>query len=401
MKIIFTIFRKELIDTLRDKRTLITMVAIPLLVFPLVINGVTKIQSSQSAKERAKTITVGVVNQTEGSTFLEKLKARDDIEVVEVNGAGEFKADSLMFREMMVNESVDAVLSFSSDYQSQLNGQGTGTAHLFYQGTEEEAEGRIYRIFKEYKEEMLSNRLAVSSLPETFVTPVQLEEIDTSSDQEKIGKFAGGVLPYIFVIFSFIGCMYPVIDLFTGEKERGTIETILTAPVQRWQILVGKMMVVVTTGLLTAALALTGIFGSILILDVGQGLEEVAKEILSDGFVFKVLAMILPLTVFFAGILIPVAIYAKTFKEAQSIITPMNIMVILPVVLGFLPGIELSASTALVPVLNITLCTKQMIAGTLDPTLFVMVIGSLLLYAAVAVFLSFRQFGKEGNVLRA
>jgi len=106
-----------------------------------------------------------------------------------------------------------------------------------------------------------------------------------------------------------------------------------------------------------------------------------------------------PLTVFFAGLLIPIAIYAKSFKEAQSIITPLNFIVILPAVIGFLPQIELNTITALIPIVNIVLATKELMAGTLNYAYLFLSICSMFIFAAAAVFLSYRRFENESNIL--
>jgi sodium transport system permease protein len=111
------------------------------------------------------------------------------------------------------------------------------------------------------------------------------------------------------------------------------------------------------------------------------------------------LALLLPLVVFFAGVMIPIAIYAKSFKEAQSIITPLNIIMVLPAMIGFFPGIELDLGTAFIPVINVVLATKELIAGTLSIGYFLSVFSVMLLIAGLAVMLSYRQFGKEQNIL--
>jgi sodium transport system permease protein len=216
-----------------------------------------------------------------------------------------------------------------------------------------------------------------------------------------IGKMAGGFLPYIFIAFGFIGCMYPAIDLFTGEKERGTIETLLTTPVARWKILIGKMLVVVSSGMLAASCSLIGLFISIEYLDLGAEKEimEVIHGMLNLPFILSLLALLFPMVIFFAGVMIPIAIYAKSFKEAQSIITPLNIVMVLPAMIGFFPGIELNLNTAFIPVINVVLATKELIAGTLSFGYFLSVFSVMLLIAGLAVLLSYRQFGKESNIL--
>ncbi|TNE70212.1 MAG: ABC transporter permease, partial [Bacteroidetes bacterium] len=201
--------------------------------------------------------------------------------------------------------------------------------------------------------------------------------------------------------FGFIGCMYPAIDLFTGEKERGTLETLLTTPVLRWQILFGKMGVVVLSGLLAASCSLLGLFLSIEVLNIVENEELLAivHSILDVKFIVMLYALLIPLTIFFAGVMIPIAVYAKSFKEAQSVITPLNIVMVLPAMVGFFPGIELNAVTASIPVVNIVLATKELIAGTLDKWLLTISIGVMVLLAVSAVFVSYKRFDKETNII--
>jgi len=202
-------------------------------------------------------------------------------------------------------------------------------------------------------------------------------------------------------LFCFIGAMYPAIDLFTGEKERMTIETILASPVKRIEILSGKMIVVVATGIFSALLAIVGLFVGLNFADaLPSEIIEVTGDILQVKFIILLLTMLIPLTIFFAGILIPISIYAKSFKEAQSISTPINILVIVPAIVGMLPGIELSIKTAAIPIVNIALATKEIIAGTIDYGLLTVVYGSLIIIALASVFFSVRFFAQENNILR-
>jgi len=233
------------------------------------------------------------------------------------------------------------------------------------------------------------------------VNPIETTYTNIASDKEMVGKLAGGILPYIFIAFGFIGCMYPAIDLFTGEKERGTIETLLTTPVARWQILFGKMGVVVLSGLVAASCALLGLFMSIEVLDVVDNKEilNIIHSILSPTFIILLYSLLIPLTVFFAGVMIPIAVYAKSFKEAQSIITPLNIVMVLPAMVGFFPGIELNLITACIPVVNIVLATKELIAGTLEFGLVALSFSVMFVLAILAIFVSYKRFDKETNVV--
>jgi sodium transport system permease protein len=262
-------------------------------------------------------------------------------------------------------------------------------------------EQRAQKYVQYIEAEERLKRYQTLNIDEQQITPFEIAFENSASNQKMIGELVGGFLPYIFIAFGFMGCMYPAIDLFTGEKERGTIETLLTTPVSRWKFLIGKMLVIILSGLMASFFALLGLFFSINFMDIIPDPEimNVINQILSLGFVLKLFLLLLPLTVFFAGIMIPIAVYTKTFKEAQSIIAPLNIIVLLPAMAGLFPGIELNVQTALIPILNIVLTTKGLIGGTIDYSLLILSFSVMVVLAGIAVAVSFKQFGKETNIL--
>jgi sodium transport system permease protein len=198
-----------------------------------------------------------------------------------------------------------------------------------------------------------------------------------------------------------MGSMYPAIDLAAGEKERGTMETLLTAPVTRFQILLGKFAVVVVTGLLSAVVSIVGIFLAVRQAStIPPAVFNAVMAILDVQSVLLVLSLLVPLTVFFAAFLLSVSIFAKSYKEAQSMISPLMIVIILPVLIGLFPGVALDSVTALIPVLNVSLATKEIIAGTIKPGLLVEVYASLFVLAGASLFGCARWFGREETIFR-
>jgi sodium transport system permease protein len=211
----------------------------------------------------------------------------------------------------------------------------------------------------------------------------------------------GGLLPYIFIMFCFTGCMYPAIDLITGEKEKGTIETLLTVPASRFKILVGKMITISLVGLSAALMTILGMVVSLKFLpDIPQDFLNSISDMLSVKFIIMLFAMLLPLSIFFAGLLSAIVIRTKSFKEAQSLVTPMVIVVIIPAVIALMPGVELNWQTVWVPILNIALATKEIIAGTIVIEQYITIVLSLTVLALGAAYISFKQFSKEGMVLK-
>tara|TARA_Y100001978_G_scaffold114922_1_gene102396 strand:- start:1404 stop:2597 length:1194 start_codon:yes stop_codon:yes gene_type:complete len=395
---IFKIFKKELKETLRDKRTMIMMVVIPMLVFPLLINVVTSISGSFEDSAEEKKIKIGIIGDT--SDYL----AQKLYDIPSSFGPKEvvaYAGDSSQMLNDYRNEKLDILLFYEPNIQKKLDANEKAIVKWTLDKTKIGNQGRAKSYMQIIEAEARFLRYDALGIDEEALKPFEVIYENSASEQQMIGELAGGFLPYIFIAFGFMGCMYPAIDLFTGEKERGTIETLLSTPVHRWKILVGKMLVIILSGLMAAFSALLGLFLSIQYLDMVPDVKliEVISTILTPTFIIKLFFLLLPLTIFFAGVMVPVSVYTKTFKEAQSIIAPMNIVVILPAMVGLFPGIELNIATACVPILNIVLTTKSLIAGNVDYLLFALSFAVMLILAGVAVLFSFRQFGKESNVL--
>tara|TARA_A200000113_G_scaffold161445_1_gene146137 strand:+ start:1200 stop:2393 length:1194 start_codon:yes stop_codon:yes gene_type:complete len=395
---IFKIFKKELKETLRDKRTMIMMVVIPLLVFPVLINLVTSVSGSYADSAEEKIFKIGIIGDT-NDYLAQKLN-----EIPNSFGPKKllaYKGDSSKMFSDYESEQLDLLLFYGPNLKRQLDANKKARVKWTLDRTKMGHSERAKSYMQIIEAEARFNRYDALGIDEQALVPFDIIYDNTASKQQMIGEIAGGFLPYIFIAFGFMGCMYPAIDLFTGEKERGTIETLLTTPVHRWKILVGKMLVIVLSGLMAAFSALLGLFFSIQFLDMipDENLLEVISAILTPTFIVNLFFLLLPLTIFFAGIMVPISVYTKTFKEAQSIIAPLNIVVIIPAMLGLFPGIELNMATACVPILNIVLTTKSLIAGNIDYLLFALSFSVMVILAAGAVLFSFRQFGKESNIL--
>lgn len=394
---IFTVFLKELKDTLRDRRTVMMMIVIPTLIFPLVMNVFMKVSSSFEKDAANKKLSIGLVSSDIGALDNELLHLPKEL------GSKTFIpfADTNALKTAIKSDSIQIgfFIPAKSDENKTLMKPINMT--IFHDGTDlgmkERADNYLNFIQTKWKQE----RYQLLKIDESKITPILIHYSNVASDKEMIGKLIGGFLPYIFIAFGFMGCMFPAIDLFTGEKERGTIETLLTTPVPRWHLLFGKMGVVVLSGLLAATFSLLGLFVSVEFMstDGSPEIMNIVEEILSPSFIFMMYLLLFPLIVFFAGIMIPIAVRAKSFKEAQSIISPLNIVIVLPAMVGFFPGIELNEITALIPVVNIVLATKELIAGTLEWNLVIMAFGVMVFLASAAVFFSYRKFESEGNVI--
>jgi len=393
-KNIITIFKKEVLDTLRDKRTIITMVLVPVFIFPIIFIASSKLQTSVMEKEKARALKIGVVNYSPDSPLIKYLKEQDMVVLVPVIGEDQLQ-------ELIRKDSILYGLYIPAGFEGAITSAEPVSIKVYYTGTRITGKDRIDRLLSGWETQLVNERLQEKGLSESFIKPFNTESVNIATGQEMIGKLAGGFLPYLFIIFCFTGAMYPAIDLFTGEKERRTLETLLTSPVSRLEILFAKMAVIALTGLASAIMALFGLFVGLQVsASIPDFLMSVVMGIMSLSFIAFLMIMLIPLSIFFAGMLIPLTIYAKTFKEAQSIVTPLTFLVIIPAALGLIPGIEYNAATALIPILNITLATKEIIAGTIYLPYYLITVVSLIGLAGVSVIFCAKWFGRESNILR-
>lgn len=393
---IFTIFKKELLETLRDRRTLIVMIVIPVLLFPLIFKITSHFTNNLEEEAATKTLTVGYTDGAESLVVALKTRKGD-------RGTYKWKKikDTLHIQQAIKDDSIQLGIYTDTQFGSKIGQNRSAKVKLFFDATDIGYKERLEKKIQSYNQELTMKRLDSMKIDKQLFSAIEIEDANVASTQEMIGKMAGGILPYIFIIFGFLGSMYPAIDLFTGEKERGTIETLLTTPVARWKILIGKMGVVVLSGLMAAAFALFGLYYSIQDLPAGkdmQGVSMVMNSLFNVKSLTTMFLLILPLIVFFAGLLVPITVYAKSFKEAQSIVSPLNIIIILPAMIGMFPGVEYSFGTAFIPVLNVVLATKEILAGTIDYVLYSCTFVSLLAIALLSVWVSHKQFGKETNI---
>lgn len=403
MRRIGTIFRKELKDTLRDRRTLLMMVVIPLALYPVLITVFSKVEKGRQERLESKELDVAFIDSGQGA----------DLRAVIENPLLHFKinafegydrvatGDTLFLRELIREQKVDAAIILASDFDDHVDSMKAGRLEMVVKVTDEaKTAGRIEAALEIFKEAKRTERYSKLAVDKGFYEVLDVKKTNVATPQEKLGAIVA-ILPYFFIVFCMMGSMYPAIDLGAGEKERGTIETLITSPASRIEILVGKLGVVMVAGLASALLSVVGIMIAVSQADDTVGaLVSMLYSILEAKSLVLIMLMLLPLAAFFASFLLSLSIYARSFKEAQSMISPLFIVILMPAFIGMMPGMELNPVTAAIPVLNVTLGTKAIIAGTITAPLYIEAMVSLLALAAIGILGSIRWFGKESNILR-
>lgn len=391
------IFRKELKDTLRDRRTILMMVVMPLAIVPLLITGIVKIQQAQMEKAVAKQLRIAFAGQEYVPELFEMFQTDDRFYLIE-------KVPQDSIPAMTLREELDGAVIVLPEFPSLVSGDKQGTIRIVYKSSEAFgiAKDRLSEVIETYDESIVGSRIERLKLDKDLFDAIAIDRMDVASVKEKLGKLAGGYLPYLFIIFGFMGAMYPGIDLGAGEKERGTLETLLSSPASRLEIVLGKFLVVMLACVTTALIAMFGLYLAVRgFPEIPADILDVILEMLGPKMVFMIMTLLLPIAAFFSAVILSLSIFAKSFKEAQSIITPMNIAIIFPAIIGTLPGIELNSQTALVPILNVSLATKDMLAGTINPVHLLEVYASLFFLAALSLWGCVRWFKREETLFRS
>ena len=389
---------KELTDMIRDRRTIFMMVVMPLVVIPLLATTAIKLTQSQIEKAKDKELRVAVIGETAAPELFKRLSKEENFFLVTMTNADSARA-------MTAEQTLDGVVIIPQDFSEFVEGDKQATIRLIFKSSESlnAARRRIEAIIDQYDREIVNERIGRLQLDETLFDAIAIEREDVASTEEKFAENAGGFLPYIFIIFGFMGSIYPALDLGAGEKERGTLETILSSPASRFDIVMGKFLVVVLFSIATAFLAMLGVLIMVyqFLPTIETNITQTVMDMLGPRRIFIIMSMVLPVSAFFAAMALAISIFAKSFKEAQSMMAPLNIIIILPAMIGMLPGFELSAVTAAIPILNLSLATKAILGGSADPILIAEVYLSLFFLAGVSIYGCVKWFNREETLFRS
>jgi len=202
MNTILTVFKKEFTDTIRDRRTLISAIIVPTIIIPVLIYGFTKLSSSMMKKEKEKKLEIAILTPP-----AEFLAAIDTSKFLIKQGVTLESG-----RDAILGDSLDAMISFLDGFEKKLEGNSTGKVHMWYKSTNITVKDRLTNVVDKYEEKLLDRRIVSLDLSKESIDPLDLTRFDIAPKKEQIGKLAGGILPYFFVIFCFMGCMYQGFD---------------------------------------------------------------------------------------------------------------------------------------------------------------------------------------------
>jgi sodium transport system permease protein len=396
---IAVVYRKELTEWLRDRRTLISSVLVPLLAFPLLMVGITALASVMVGNAEKEVPKVMILGGEDSPQLLERLRKLDTLSIVPY-------ADN--WKDQISNKDIRAAVEIPKGFQAALaDGTAPPVNIYYYKGELKSSFGadHVQKAVEEYRDEVVKDRLAAKNLPASVLKPFEVKEENVAPPEKVGGASIGGFIGYAVILLCLTGAMYPAIDLTAGEKERGTIETVLSSPISRLDLVIGKFLLVFSASLVSAILSVTSMGTSFAVLGHSHLMNSSGGQNLDLNLgwlsVIAVFFMALPLAVLFSAVLMTIALFAKTYKEAQSYLTPLTFLVVIPAIASIMPGVELTPKLALIPVLNTSLVCKEIITGTYHWNSIILIFTSTCIYAAAALFLAVKMFQRESVLFRS
>jgi sodium transport system permease protein len=388
------VYRKEIIDALRDGRSVFAIFIFPFIFYPAIMGLVSWMQSKNAEEARALTLRVGVVHGEQIPGLTDSLRAVPGVVPVPLP----------VVPEALEGSGVDAVIQVPEGMVAHVAGGDSVRVELLYREADNrstQAAERLEPVLDQVRR-ALTVTWARSLGARTEAPPSFLVEKRDVSSKSEMGRYVAALLiPYILVFLVAAGSMHMAVDATTGEKERSTLETILATAATRGEIVLGKTLAVLTASLTGA---LTGVFGlwlafNILSPLIGPESQSMQFEIGPVKAVWLLLTMI-PVAVFISATLMAIGCFARGMREGQ---TYASYFYVATIFLGLLSLRQQSPSPSrfLIPILNTALFQREILTGTVNSLHAVTALGTTCVLAAVMLFVAVRLFSNESVLFRA
>lgn len=396
----WTVYLKELLELARDRKTFIFTVFIPIFAMPLIFVGFGYLSSAMFKNASQAEMTYAIFGKEYAPQLVQRFAREKNFREVPLASEGEI-------RQAITDERIKFALVIPPGTREALSQQHPASIELHYNSasTVDITRKRVMSVVVAQNRALREQALAPLSLSKEqlrfALDPITVQDHSTANKREQMGAMVGGFLPYILLMVCLMAAMYPAIDTGAGEKERGTMETLLLAPVPRGHIVLAKFLMLFTVGLTSALLMVASLGG--LLFFFGHSIEgDLAQMVRAIGGVdlAMVALMLAPTAAIFAAILLSISVYAKSYKEAHGLISPLIIVTILPTLVPMLPGVELTWGWAMVPLTNVSLAMKELVKGTMDYRMFSAILLSTTLTAGALLLLCRWWFNREQVLFR-
>lgn len=393
---------KELRESLRDKRTLFVALLLPVLLYPLMMLAVGPLVGMQ--RERLREDVQPVALSGLGAPALRRLVFDPPPEPApESSSLGLAVVESKDPRADLAEGRIALWIEVGEGFADALDGGGTASVVVHRDGSDDKsltAAAKLDAALARASEEEMKRRVRLQGLPPQWRVPIQVTPDDVASPERRAAFLFGKALAFILVVLTLSSSFYPAVDAVAGEKERGTMETLLVAPCGRTELVLGKFVAVLAVTVAAASLNLASMaltFGPIVGFvapQVGTGLQ------VTPGVLAGVLALLVPLSALFCAASLALSTLARSVKEGQHYLTPLFLVVMPLAMVVILPNVPLTAALAPVPVTNAVLFFRDLLLGKTEWATAAIVLVTTFAYAAAALWGAVSLFLREETLFR-
>jgi ABC-2 type transport system permease protein/sodium transport system permease protein len=399
--------RKELREILRDRRTILTLLVMPLLLYPVLGLGFSYLYAAKELSGAMAQYKIGFENEADGQQFRQLLARGEAVweeHARRTSGAGERSEAPANIELLFFGKDLEADLRegrldlvILARHVAKARREGPVEYEAVY---DPNSAGGVEAV------RFVRSRLVAANLAmherrvgaSAMERAVRMRERALPRVEQKKGYLLAVLVPLVLILMTMTGAVYPAIDLTAGERERGTLEMLMATPISRVALLAAKYVAVLTVAFLTAMVNL--VMMAVTFLLFGGPLLASGSAGLSLEMIPIVVGLVILFAAFYAAVLLVLASFARSFKEAQAYVVPLMLLSLVPGLLALVPDFELGLGLALVPLLNIVLLARDLLSGAGDSFLALVVMASTMLYAFGALVLAARTFGAEAVLYR-
>ncbi len=390
--IIAVVLKKELLDMFRDKKTIIMSILIPILILPI-ISFVIGMATSDSKKKVENNLKVAIVDKG-NSNFKSFLKSQKNIKITESNNIKQDVKDGKILAAVTIPEGFDENINKDMNENITLtydNSSSDGT----------QAVDILNSYIEKYSKDIVTKRLEKRSIDSKILNPINVVQDTIEKKESGLGKLIlTMMIPLLLIIGSVGNTVAPSLDLGVGEKERGTLEPLLTTKASRMSLLWGKFLAITIMGMIVSLANLVGLFIAI---NQTGGMFQGAKDV-NIGMGTIVLIMILPimLTMVFGALGLSISIYAKSSKEAQTYLSPVTIVSMVLVYATMMKdGKSIETYFFSIPIANASCLTKEFLMGIHNTSHIAITFAWMIVYIIASILFARYMFNKESVIFRA
>ena len=390
------LFVKELIGAVRDRRTLILTVFFPLIFYPLIVGVMGHFTAAEQTRLTQTTPTVLVVNEANDPTFTAHLRAETAFSLFSEPNLNQGLAD--------LHAKLAPVLMVVT---KSGGGPGLGLdVTLYYDQSDQAAlyaASRVQKFLEGYLKDVLKAKLDALGLDYNKLSPpLKVTTKDTGTSGAVGRMILSRLLPYFMVLAILTGAMGLGAEITAGEKERGTIATLLVSQLSRTEIVLGKFLAVLTVSLVSSLLSAAGLLIGMRFF--GGGLAPPgthATFTIGAGEFLWMLGVLLPLAVIIAALVIIVGSYARNQKEASTYLGPIYMVIVLVGIVSMTGGAQFRGTSFLIPVANALYALQEIIMNTLNFQHLIYTLVANIACGGLLIAASINMFKRETILFRS